>query len=161
MSVSANGNRSFRRGDPADRDLLLHEVDLGLFHRELEDYEELLLLLPLAQPKVRYGRSQAGEPKCRPVLPLGKTVAGSRIERPTVDIEPHGIAVVRGIFLQDPLREGNRSFRGEGREGQVSLQLDGLPRFGRKGHQGIGLRSLPRAQAVHVDPEFSQRGLER
>src|ERR1035437_5743528 len=93
MSVSVNGNRSFRRGDPADRDLLLHEVDLGLFHRELGDYEELLLLLPLAQPKVRYGRSQAGEPECRPVLPLGKTVAGSRIERPTVDIEPHGIAV--------------------------------------------------------------------
>ena len=114
---ASHGNRSFRRCDPADRDLFLDRVDLGLFHIEPGDYEELLLLLPLTQPKIRYGRSQAGEPEFRPAIPLGKTVAGSHVEGPAVDIEPHRVAEVRRILLQGHLREGDRSFRRRGGKG--------------------------------------------
>ena len=153
---TADGHRSLRRGDLSDHDLFLSGVDLPLFHIEPGDGEEHLLLLPLTQAKVRNGQPQTGETKLRTVLPLGISVAGSRVEGPAVDIEPHGVAVVRGVFLQDHLRERDRSFRSERGEGEVPFQIYGLPRFGRKGDPGDGL--LPRlgAKAVHVDPEIPQ-----
>ena len=134
---------------------------LGILHGELGKHEKLLLLLPLTKAKVRYGRSHPGEPEFGPLLPLDEAVAGSRVEGPAVDIEPHRVHEVRRILLQDHLCEGDRPFRREGGKGQATLQLERLPRFGRKGHQGVGLLPFRGAEAVHVDPEISQRGPER
>lgn len=49
-----------------------------------------------------------------------------------MNIEPHRVAEVRRILLQDHLREGDRPFRSEGGKGQAPLQIERFPRFGQK-----------------------------